>query len=89
MRVKERLSNRQISLQRAAELSGKTGEYLEAKKCIPRGMEMQQAFDASRKSCLLFSMPGGRLNNWRWHMENTINDVDTLEKILIHRGRQK
>ena len=83
MRVKERLSNRQISLQRAAELSGKTGEYLEAKKCIPRGMEMQQAFDASRKKLLaLFNAREDDWNNWRWHMENTINDVDTLEKIL-------
>lgn len=81
--MKEKLSSRQLSLQRAAELSGKTNDYLEAKKRIPRGMEMQDQFDDSKKRLLEhFQANEDDWNNWKWQLDHIINDVETLGKVL-------
>jgi len=83
MPVEEKLSSRQLSLQRAAELSRKTDDYLEAKKRIPRGLEMQDQFNESKKKLLEhFQASEEDWNNWKWQLDNIINDVETLSKVL-------
>lgn len=79
----EKLSSRQLSLQRAAELSGKANEYLEAKKRIPRGMEMQDQFDDSKKRLLEhFQANEDDWNDWKWQLDHIISDVETLSKVI-------
>ena len=81
--MEEKLSSRQLSLQRAAELSRKTDDYLEAKKRIPRGLEMQDQFNESKKKLLEhFQASEEDWNNWKWQLDNIINDVETLSKVL-------
>ncbi|HHY83090.1 MAG TPA: glutamate 2,3-aminomutase [Clostridiales bacterium] len=81
--MEERLSSRQVSLQRAAELAGKASEYLEAKKRIPKGIEMQQAFNASKQKLLEHFRAGEEdWNNWKWQLNHIINDVNTLSKVI-------
>src|SRR5690554_293688 len=83
MQVEEKLSSRQLSLQRAAELSSKSSGYLEAKKRIPRGMEMQGQFNKSKKKLLEhFQASEEDWNNWKWQLDNIISDVETLGKVL-------
>lgn len=81
--MEEKLSSRKLSLQRAAELSRKTDDYLEAKKRIPRGLEMQDQFNKSKKKLLEhFQASEEDWNNWKWQLDNIINDVETLSKVL-------
>jgi glutamate 2,3-aminomutase len=83
MPVKEKLSSRQLSLQRAAELSRKTDNYLEAKKRIPRGMEMHGQFNETKKKLLKhFQASEEDWNNWKWQLDNIISDVETLGRVL-------
>ena len=80
-----RPSSRDISLQRARELSAFTTDYREAKKHIPKGMD-QACIDLYevQKAKLLALLDGTEAdwNDWKWQMRKRIDDVDTLAQIL-------
>ncbi|CAH2212668.1 glutamate 2,3-aminomutase [Tepidibacter aestuarii] len=76
-------NKREISLKRAEELKGRIGDYLEAKKTIPKGLENQEEL-LERKNKILSALGGTEedWNNYKWQLSNRIGDVDTLSKIL-------
>ena len=74
---------REISLQRAQELKSRIEDYLEARKTIPKGLEMQEKLQQRKQTIL--NVLGGTEENWRdykWQLKNRIKDVDTLTKII-------
>lgn len=75
--------SRQISLQRASELSKKTHGFLKARTSFPIGMEMQTAFDKAKKRILqVLNGTEENWDDWHWQLDNTIKDTETLSKIL-------
>ena len=80
-----RPSSRDISLQRAQELSAYTTDYREAKLHIPKGTD-QACVDLYevQKAKLLALLEGTEAdwNDWKWQMRKRIDDVDTLAEIL-------
>lgn len=82
--MKETMSKREISLERAAELKSKISDYLEARENIPRGMdEMSTARFKARKARILdyFNATEDDWNDWEWQLEHRISDVDTLAEL--------
>ncbi|SET67615.1 lysine 2,3-aminomutase [Natronincola peptidivorans] len=74
---------RETSLKRAAELKGRIDDYLEARKEIDKGLEMQEALEARKKKIL--ELLGGTEEDWKdyhWQLKNRIADVGTLSKII-------
>jgi len=78
-------SSREISLQRARELSGYAADYREAKTHIPKGTD-QACIDLyeKQKAKLLAALDASEddWNDWKWQMQNRIHDADTLAQIL-------
>ena len=74
---------REISLQRAQELKSRIEDYLEVRKTIPKGLEMQEELQQRKQTIL--NVLGGTEEDWRdykWQLKNRIKDVDTLTKII-------
>ena len=70
-------------MQRAEELKSKAQGYLEAKKSIPRGLELQEQFDASKQRLLdCFNATEDDWKDWHWQLEHSITDVAVLNRIL-------
>ncbi len=72
-----------ISLERASELKSRIEDYIEIRKQIPNGLELEEEIDKRKKHIL--SVLGGTEENWndyKWQLSNRITDVDTLSKIL-------
>lgn len=74
---------RQISIQRAKELKSRIEDFLEARKTIPKGMDMEQEL-ADRRTKILKVLGASPTdwNDYHWHMHNRITDVETLSKII-------
>lgn len=84
--VKPQLSpeeKRQISLRRAEELKDRIQDYLEARKNIISGLEIESQLQ-ERKQRILDILGGTQedWNNWKWQMQKRITDIETLDKIL-------
>ncbi|WP_195251502.1 glutamate 2,3-aminomutase [Romboutsia sp. 1001713B170207_170306_H8] len=72
-----------ISLERASELKSRIEDYIQIRKQIPNGLELEEEIDKRKKHIL--SVLGGTEENWndyKWQLSNRITDVDTLSKIL-------
>jgi len=84
--VKPELSKeekRQIALKRASELKSRISDYLEAKKSIPCGLELTEAFQENKARIL--QLLGGKEEdwvNWKWQMANRITTVELLSQII-------
>lgn len=75
---------RRISLERARELKAHIKDYLNARKSIPKGMELQKDI-ADRQSKIMeyFRISEAEWNDWKWQLKNRINDVEEL-KIFVN-----
>lgn len=83
--MRETMSKREISLERAAELKSKISDYLDARESIPRGMdEVSKARFKARKTRILeyFGATEDDWNDWEWQLECRISDADTLSDLL-------
>ncbi|MFW5914085.1 MAG: glutamate 2,3-aminomutase [Bacillota bacterium] len=74
---------REVSLKRAETLKHRIDDYLEAKRTIPLGLEIQDVLD-SRKQRILEVLGGTEAdwNNYKWQLKNRVSDEKTLGKIL-------
>ena len=74
---------RKISLERAKELKAHIKDYLNARKSIPKGMELQKDI-ADRQSQIMeyFRISEVEWNDWKWQLKNRIKDVEELKKFV-------
>lgn len=81
---------REISNQRAGELKGRIEDFLEARKHIPKGMEMGFSFLERKKKILhLLGANEEDWNDYHWQLSHRITDVETLSKILDLSQKEK
>ncbi|AEG59902.1 glutamate 2,3-aminomutase [Desulforamulus ruminis] len=74
---------RDIALRRAAELKDQITEYLEQKKSIPDGFEIQGEYTKAKSELLeYFNATEEQWNDWRWQMANRIRDVRILSRLV-------
>ena len=79
------LSQREISLKRAAELAAYTVDYRKAKADIPKGRDEAQIAEYKVQKERLLNILGGTQadwDNWRWQMKNRIDQADILAEVL-------
>lgn len=86
----EKSKKREISLKRAEELKEFVRDYIEVRKEIPKGMEMQEQFDETKKRILkVFNATEEDWNDWNWQNKHRIEDVEVLSKILFLSNKEK
>ena len=82
--MEERINRKKlISLKRAEELKSRIQDYLDIRDKIPKGLELSNKINESKKRIL--DVLGGTeedWNNYKWQLSNRIRDVDTLSKIV-------
>lgn len=80
----------QISTDRAAELKGRIEDFLEARKQIPKGIDLEAEF-VKRKSKILQVLKATEenWNDYQWQLANRIKDVETLSKIIFISDTEK
>ncbi|WP_313180285.1 glutamate 2,3-aminomutase [Lacrimispora sp.] len=74
----------QVSIERAEELKGRIEDFLEARKRIPKGMDLEEEF-IKRKTRILEVLDATEenWNDYRWQLTHRITDVETLSKIIF------
>ncbi|SET74246.1 glutamate 2,3-aminomutase [Lacrimispora sphenoides] len=74
----------QVSIERAEELKGRIEDFLEARKRIPKGMDLEEEF-IKRKTRILEVLDATEENwkDYQWQLTHRITDVETLSKIIF------
>ncbi len=74
---------RQVSKERAEELKGRIEDFLEARKRIPKGMDMEEEF-VKRKNKILkvLNATEENWNDYHWQLTHKISDINTLSEII-------
>lgn len=75
--------DRAVALARSAEVKKLISDFLQARKRIPTGLKLEKEYDKAKKRIL--KVLGGTDKDWKnykWHLRNRIEDVDTLGKIV-------
>ncbi|SEU30393.1 glutamate 2,3-aminomutase [Lacrimispora sphenoides] len=74
----------QVSIERAEELKGRIEDFLEARKRIPKGMDLEKEF-IKRKTRILEVLDATEenWNDYQWQLTHRITDVETLSKIIF------
>lgn len=76
-------TKREVSLERAAELKGRISSYLEQKKSIPSGFDVQDEALGNKKKILdYFKASEEEWNDWHWQLKNRIEDIEVLSKFV-------
>jgi glutamate 2,3-aminomutase len=82
--MEERISRKKlISLKRAEDLKTKIQDYLDIKDEIPKGLELADKINESKRRIL--DVLGGSEEDWsnyKWQLTNRISDAETLSKII-------
>ncbi len=74
---------RDISLRRAEELKSSIAGYLERKKSIPSGFEIQYQYNKVKNQLLTyFRADQEQWDDWRWQMANRIHDAGVLSDLV-------
>ncbi|MDR1549021.1 MAG: glutamate 2,3-aminomutase [Hungatella sp.] len=75
---------RQVSIERAEELKGRIEDFLEARKGIPKGMDLEKEFIKRKTKILeLLDATEENWNDYQWQLTHKITDVETLSKIIV------
>lgn len=75
--------DREVALARSAEVKGLITDFLKAREKIPTGLKLEKDYQNAKKSIL--KILGGSEKDWqnyKWHLKNRIEDVETLGKII-------
>ena len=74
---------RTSALERCESYTQAIEDYLEAREHIPSGLRMVEQY-AQGKKRVLDALGGTEENwsDWRWHVRNTITDIEVLAKIV-------
>lgn len=74
---------RKVAAARCAEYKEKIQDYLDARKNIPCGLDLQDRYDSARTHIMtVLNADEEEWNDWKWHINNQIKDVETLAKII-------
>lgn len=74
---------RLIALKRAKELKSRIDGYLDNKKNIPNGFEIQPQYSQAKEQLIsYFNGSEAKWDDWRWQMANRIKDVNVLSKLV-------
>ncbi len=74
---------RQISIERAKELKSRIEDFLEARKEIPKGMDLEaELLDRKNKILKVLDAKEEDWNDYHWQLHNKITDVETLSKMI-------
>ena len=75
--------DRAVALARSAEVKKLIADFLQAREKIPTGFKLQKEYDQAKKRIL--KLLGGTEKDWqnyKWHLKNRIENVDTLRKLV-------
>jgi lysine 2,3-aminomutase len=75
--------DREVALARSAEVKELISDFLLARDRIPTGFKLEKDYKKAKKRIL--RVLGGREKDWqnyKWHLKNRIDDVETLGKII-------
>jgi lysine 2,3-aminomutase len=75
--------DRQVALARSAEVKELISDFLQARDRIPTGFKLESEYKKAKNRIL--KELGGREKDWqnyRWHLKNRIEDVETLGRII-------
>ncbi len=76
--------NQQVSIERAEELKGRIEDFLEARKRIPKGMDLEAEFIKRKNKILeVLDATEENWNDYQWQLTHRITDVETLSKIIF------
>lgn len=79
----ETVNKRKLALDRASELKGRINDYLSVKDEIPTGRKMKDMITDNKQRILkILNGTEKDWDNWIWQMQNTIRDVNILDKII-------
>jgi lysine 2,3-aminomutase len=74
---------RKIATERCIQYREAIQDYLDARKNIPCGLDLQDRFESAKSRIQsLFDAGEEEWNNWKWQVGNQIRDVETLTKIV-------
>ena len=74
---------RKIASARCAEYKEAIQDYLDAKKSIPCGLDLQDQYETNKARILsVLNADEQEWNDWKWQVRNQIRDVETLAKIV-------
>lgn len=83
-------SKREVSLERAQVLKEHASEYIEARKKIPKGLEIQERYNESKKKIMdMLNASEADWQDWKWQISNRIETADTLSKVLKLSRKEK
>ena len=81
--MKVAADDRKVALARSAEVKTLIAEFLKFKDKIPTGLKLEKEYTKAKKRIL--KVLGATEKEWkdyRWHLKNRIENVDTLGKIV-------
>ena len=81
--MKVAADDRKVALARSAEVKALIAEFLKVKDKIPTGLKLEKEYTKAKKRIL--KVLGGSEKDWgnyKWHLKNRIENVDTLGKIV-------
>ncbi len=86
----EKSKKQQVSIERAEELKGRIEDFLEARKNILKGMDLEEEF-IKRKTKILEVLDATEenWNDYQWQLTHRITDVETLSKIISLSEKEK
>jgi lysine 2,3-aminomutase len=81
--MKVAADDRQVALARSAEVKGLIAEFLKVKDKIPTGLRLEKEYAKAKKRILkVLGSTEKDWKNYKWHLKNRIEDVETLGKII-------
>jgi lysine 2,3-aminomutase len=75
--------DREVALARSAEVKELIADFLSVRDKIPTGLKLEKEYLKAKRQIL--KVLGGKERDWhnyRWHLKNRIEDVETLGKII-------
>lgn len=77
------MNYRETSLDRSKELKSRISDYLNEVKTIPKGLELQEEYDNSKRKILkILNATESQWNDYKWQLSNRISDVKVLSQII-------
>ena len=75
--------DREVAHARSAEVKELISDFLQARDRIPTGLKLEKEYKKAKKKILKVLGGGERdWQNYKWHLKNRIEDVETLGKII-------
>ena len=82
--------DRAVALARSAEVKKLISDFLQARDTIPTGFQLAREYEKAKKRIL--KVLGGTEKDWqnyKWHLKNKIEEVQTLSKIISLSQKEK